>query len=394
MVLSQKSSSISESVTLKISAKSKIMTSEGINVINFSAGEPDFNTSEDIQNAAIDAIRKGYGKYTPVAGIPKLREAICHKLEKDNGVKYTPDQIVVSNGAKHSLYNSLAAICNPGDEVIISVPYWVSYPELIKLVDAVPVMVHTKEEDEFKYSIDELENAYSEKTKAIIINSPNNPTGSVYTEEELRQIGEFAVKHNIFIISDEIYEKIIYNDIKHVSISSLSPEIKEHTILVNGMSKAYAMTGWRIGYTACTQEIAKLMAGIQSHMTSNPNSIAQYASLEGLEGNQDMVKTMREEFEKRRDYIVEKINAMKIISCTKPHGAFYIMVNISKLKGKVIKGHYIGNSVALCEAMLDEARVAAVPGAGFGMDDFIRISYATSMENIIEGISRIQEFLS
>lgn len=393
MELSRKAQQISSSVTLSITARAKRLKEEGIDVISFGAGEPDFNTPFNIQNAAIDAIKKGLTRYTPASGIFELKQAICDKFKKENNLDYIPTQIVISNGAKHSLYNALLAICNPGDEVIVPVPYWVSYPELVKLADAVPVFVNTSEENNFKYTRENLFNAVTKKTKAIILNSPNNPTGTVYDRKELEMIAEIAVSRDLIIISDEIYEKLIYGSVKHTSIASLGEEIKERTIVVNGMSKAYAMTGWRIGYTASEENIAKMMSNIQSHATSNPNSIAQYASVEALKGPQDDVEAMRWEFEKRRDYMVDRINSISGISCKKPDGAFYVMINISKLKGKTINGYRINSSVDLCTSLLEVEKVAAIPGSAFGADDYIRLSYATSMDNIKEGLNRIENFV-
>lgn len=393
MELSRKAQEISSSVTLAITAKAKMLKDQGVDVVSFGAGEPDFNTPVNIQESGIKAIKSGYTRYTPASGILELKEAICRKLFNDNKIEYKASQIVVSNGAKQGLYNALMAICNPGDEVIVPVPYWVSYPELIKLVDGIPVYIETREEDKFKYTKSALLNAITDKTKAIILNSPNNPTGAVYTKEELEMIAEIAVKNDLVIISDEIYEKLVYDEIKHISIASLNDEIKKRTIVLNGMSKAYAMTGWRIGYTASEEVIAKIMSNIQSHATSNPNSIAQYASVDALNGPQDTIELMRKEFEKRRNYMVEKINSISNISCSKPDGAFYVMVNISKLIGKKINGFEIKNSVDLCAALLEAEKVAAIPGAGFGTDNYIRLSYATSLENIIEGLNRIENFV-
>lgn len=393
MELSRKCQQISSSVTLAITAKAKKLKSEGVDVISFGAGEPDFNTPLNIQNAGIEAIKKGFTRYTPASGISELKEAVCYKLKRDNGLSYKPSQIVVSNGAKHSLYNALMAICNPGDEVIIANPYWVSYPELVKLVDAVPVFVQTKEENNFKYTEDALVKAITNKTKAIILNSPNNPTGVVYSKKELAMIANLAVKYDLFVISDEIYEKLIYDDIKHISIASLSEEIKNRTIVVNGVSKAYAMTGWRIGYAAAPEDVSKIMSNVQSHCTSNPNSIAQYASVEALRGPQDAIELMRREFEKRRNYMVKKINTIPGLSCKMPSGAFYVMINISKIKGMVIKGYTINSSLDFCNALLNSEKVAAIPGSAFGADDFIRLSYATSLEAITKGLNRIENFL-
>ncbi len=389
--LSSKALMISPSVTLDITAKAKEMKAKGIDVISFGAGEPDFNTPENIQNAGIDAIKSGNTRYTATSGIPELKKSICEKLKKENNLDYKPSNIIVSNGAKQSIFNSLFAVLNTGDEVIMPVPYWVSYPEFIKLCGGVPVPVETKEENSFKFNIEDLENALTQKTKAIILNSPSNPTGAAYEPEELEAIANWAVKNNIFVISDEIYEKLIYDGHKHVSIASLGEEIKKLTILVNGMSKAYAMTGWRIGYAAADEEIVKVMTNVQSHTTSNPCSISQYASVEGLIGDQSIIEDMKEQFDSRRNYMVDKINSIKGLSCRKPIGAFYVMANISKLKGQTIKGKTIVTSLDLANLLLDEAKVAVIPGSAFGADDFIRLSYATSMKNIEEGLSRIEK---
>lgn len=298
MNISNKCRKISPSVTLSITAKAKSMKQSGVDVISFGAGEPDFDTPENIKAAAYKAIEDGFTKYTPASGILPLKQAICRKFKNDNSIDYDADQIVISNGAKQAIYNSLIAVCNPLDEVIVPMPYWVSYPELVKLVDAVPVYVNASESNGFKYNINDLKSAINSKTKAIILNSPNNPTGSVYSRDELCKIAQIAIENDLFIISDEIYEKLVYGTAKHVSIASINDEIKKRTIVINGVSKAYAMTGWRIGYSAAPKEIAKVMSNVQSHVTSNPNSIAQYASLEALTGPQDTVESMRIEFEK------------------------------------------------------------------------------------------------
>ncbi|MCX7695839.1 MAG: pyridoxal phosphate-dependent aminotransferase [Caloramator sp.] len=393
MELSKKAKQIAPSTTLAITAKAKKMKSEGINVISFGAGEPDFDTPQYIKDAAIDAINKGLTRYTPASGIMELKEAICDKLRNENGLEYTPAEIVISNGAKHSIYNALMAICNPGDEVIIPIPYWVSYPELVKLVDAVPVFIHTDEKNQFKIDIDELRNKITTKTKAIIINSPSNPTGTVYTEDELFKIAEIAVENDLIVISDEIYEKLIYDGYKHISIASLNEDIKQRTIVINGMSKAYAMTGWRIGYTASNREIAALMANIQSHATSNPNTIAQYASVEALRGNQEEIEIMRKEFEIRRNFMVDRINKISGLSCVKPVGAFYVMINISNIKGKVFNDNKILTSLDFANVLLEEEKVAVIPGDAFGDDNYIRLSFATSLEQIKEGLDRIDSFV-
>lgn len=393
MILSKKASNIEPSITLAITAKAKELKSQGIDIIGFGAGEPDFNTPANIRNASIEAMEKGYTKYTPASGINELKEAIINKFEKDNNLRYKPSQIIISTGAKQCLSNAFFAILNPGDEVLIATPYWVSYPELIKLADGVPVFVKTNQENSYKYDIESLKQNITSKTKAIIINSPNNPTGSIYTKEELIKLAEFAKEHDLIIISDEIYEKLIYGDDEHVSIASLSEDAYKRTIVINGVSKTYSMTGWRIGYAAASEEIVKLMSNIQSHTTSNPNSIAQYASLEALAGTQEFIYAMKQEFKNRRDYIVTRINGIENISCIEPKGAFYVFIDISKTIGKSIEEETIENSLDFCSKLLEKGKVAAVPGEAFGIDGFIRISYATSMENIQEGLNRIENFI-
>ncbi len=392
MHISEKISKIAPSATLAIDSKFKAMKAEGIDVVGFGTGEPDFDTPQYIKDAAIKAINDGLTKYTPAAGTMALRQAVCKKLKDENGLDYAPEQIIVSNGAKHALVNAFMAILNPGDEVIIPAPFWVSYPEMVKIADGVPVIIETKEEDEFKFTAEEFEKAINPKTRAIILNSPSNPTGMVYTEDELRKIAEVAVKNNIYVVSDEIYEHLIYEG-KHVSIASFNEEIKDLTIIINGVSKTYAMTGWRIGYSASNKTIAKAMASLQSHATSNPNSIAQAATIAALSGGKEEIDAMRKEFEKRRNYMVERINSIEGISCRMPHGAFYVLMNISKLKGRIIKGKQINTAADLAELLLDEARVALVPCESFGAGDYVRWSYATSMENIKEGLDRLESFL-
>lgn len=394
MVLSQKGLSISPSSTLAIDAKAKKMKAEGIDIIGFGAGEPDFDTPDHIKAAAIKAINDGFTKYTPASGTLELKQAICNKLKRDNGLDYKPANIVISNGAKHSLVNAFQAILNPGDEVIIPAPFWVSYPEMVKLADGVPVILNSTEEEGFKFTISKLEKAITPKTRAIVINSPSNPTGMVYSEEELRAVSDLAVSKGIFVVSDEIYEKLIYDGFKHVSIASFNDKIKNLTIIVNGVSKSYSMTGWRVGYTASNEKIASIMGNVQSHATSNPNSIAQKAAQAGLEGPEDFMKVMAAEFVKRRDYMVEKINSIEGLSCIKPNGAFYVMMNISKLIGKEIDGVKINGSDDFANLLLEKANVALVPGSGFGTDIHVRLSYATSMENIKEGLNRIEKFLN
>jgi aspartate aminotransferase len=394
MNFSKKAEAIWPSLTLAIDAKAKKMKEEGIDVIGFGAGEPDFNTPENIQEAAIAAIRKGLTKYTPTSGIKDLKDAIADKFKNENNLEYSPSQIIISTGAKQSLANVFQAILNPGDEVIISTPYWVSYPELVKLSDGVPVFVETSEASSFKYSIEQLKKVVTGNTKAILINSPNNPTGSVYSVEELKELADFARENDLIIISDEIYEKLIYGYQKHVSVASLSEDAFQRTVVINGVSKSYAMTGWRIGYAACGNEtIVKLMTNIQSHTTSNPNSIAQYASVEALRGDQETINYMIGEFKNRRNFMVERINSIKYISCKEPQGAFYVMVNISNLLGKKLSNRTIENSLNFSEILLEEEKVAVIPGSAFGVDNYVRLSYATSLDNIKNGLDRIERFV-
>ena len=393
MIYSKKAKNITPSITLAITTKAKELKSKGIDVVSFGVGEPDFNTPEHIIKAAIKAMEEGKTKYTETPGIPELRKAVCDKFYRDNGLKYTPDQIVVSTGAKQCLANSFLAILNPGDEVLIAAPYWVSYPELVRLADGVPVVVETSKENNYKYTIESLNSAVTDKTKAIVINSPNNPTGTVYSKEELEVIANFAKNNNLLIISDEIYEKLIYDGEKHVSIASLSEDAYNRTIVINGLSKAYAMTGWRLGYVAANKEIIKLMKSIQSHMSSNTNSIAQYAAVAALNGVDEDQKAMIIEFEKRRDYMLERIENMEDITYIRPSGAFYVMINIQKYLNKSLYGAEIKNSVEFAEKLLDEEKVAVVPGAGFGLDNYVRLSYATSMDMIKKGLDRIESFL-
>lgn len=393
MNLSKKAIDINPSITLAITAKAKELKDSGIDVVSFGAGEPDFNTPENIINAAIKAMQEGKTKYTKASGVLELRKAICDKFKKDNQLEYNPDQIIVSAGAKQSLANAFMAILNPGDEVIIPVPYWVSYPELIKLADGKPVYVKTGKECNYKYTIEALENIVTDKTKAILLNSPNNPTGTIYSKEELTKIAEFAKKHDLIIVSDEIYEKLIYDNKKHVSIASISEDAFKRTIVINGLSKSYAMTGWRIGYAAAPLEITKLMISIQSHMTSNTNSITQYAAIEALTATQENIDKMIIEFEKRRNFMVEKISYIGGLDIIKPNGAFYVMINIESFFNKQLNGKKITNSVDFSELLLDEEKVAVIPGAAFGLDNYIRVSYATSIELIDKGLIRLNSFL-
>jgi len=391
ITLSKKGLNIEPSVTLEITAKAKAMKDKGIDIISFSVGEPDFNTPINIQDEGIRAIREGLTKYTPVSGINELKKAICNKFKRDNGLEYDIENIIVSNGGKHSIYNALMAILNPNDEVIISAPYWVSYPEMVKIAGGKPVIIYTKEENDFKFNVEDLEAVKTKNTKAVILNSPSNPTGSIYTEKELRKIANWAVSNKIMVISDELYEKLIYGDYKHISIASLNEDIKKLTIVVNGMSKTYAMTGWRIGFAAAEKNIIKVMSNIQGHTTSNPTSISQYASVVGLEEDQTNIAEMKREFNKRRLYMVDMINSIEGLSCKEPKGAFYVMLNFSKLKGKTIQGYKIESSLDFTNFLLEKANVAVVPGIAFGDDNFVRLSYATSIDNINQGLKRIKK---
>lgn len=351
MTLAKRIRAIGPSPTLAITAKAKEMKAKGIDVIGFGAGEPDFDTPEHIKEEAKKALDEGFTKYTPASGIPELKVAICQKLKRDNGLDYEPGQIIISCGAKHSLYNAMQVLCESGDEVLLPSPYWVSYPEQIRLSGAEPVIIETGEEEGFKIKIERLRKKITSRTKLLILNSPSNPTGAVYHREELEAIAEVAVEKNIYVISDEIYEKIIYDDLKHISIASLNSEIKRLTMVINGVSKSYSMTGWRIGYAAGPKEIIQAMSNLQSHSTSNPTSFCQKASIAALEGSQEPLRRMVSEFARRREYIVERLNSIAGVSCLKPEGAFYVFPNISKLLGKSYKSQVIKDSISLAQIL-------------------------------------------
>ncbi len=392
-ILSSRAKGLKPSPTLAINAKAKAMQAQGIHVISFGAGEPDFDTPENIKRAAVKAIDEGFTKYTPVGGIDELKDAIIQKFQRDNQLTYKRSQILVSCGGKHSFYNLAQALFDQGDEVIIPAPYWVSYPPMVELADATPVIVKTKEENGFRLTPEDLKKAITPKTKALILNSPSNPTGGVYYKEDLERIAEIVLSKNLFVISDEIYEKIVYDEFKFVSIASLGEEIKNRTIIVHGVAKTYAMTGWRIGYTAGPEEIISAMNNIQSQSTSNPTSIAQKASVEALLGPQEDVGKMVKAFSERRNYIIDRLNRIKGVTCFKPLGAFYAFPNFSSYYGKSYQGRKISNSTELADYFLEVAKVAVVPGIEFGDDAFERLSFATSMENIKEGVDRIEEAL-
>lgn len=391
--LSDKARAVSPSPTLAIDSKFKAMKKQGIPVVGFGAGEPDFNTPDNIKMAGINAIENNITKYTPASGTPELKQAICDKVKRDTGLEYSPANVVVSNGGKHSLTNTFLSICNPGDEVIIPAPYWVSYPEMVKLADAVPVYIKTTEETNFKFTMEQLTDAITPRTRAIVLNTPSNPTGMIYTKEELEQIAKIAVENEIYVVFDEIYEKLVYEG-EHINIATLGDEIRDLTIIVNGMAKTYAMTGWRIGYAVANEKIAKAMANIQSHATSNPNSIAQAAAVEALNGDQSFIDDMKKTYIERRDYMIDRINKMEGMSCSNPNGAFYIFVNVKEQLKKEHYGKMINTAQELCNDILDRALVALVPSEGFGVKGYVRLSYATSMEVIKTGLDRIEEYLS
>jgi len=376
---------LSPSMTLAISSQAKALKKQGVDVLSFGAGEPDFNTPAHIIAAAIEALNTGKTRYTESAGLIELREAIAAKFLVDNGLQYDPAQISVNCGAKHSCYNAIAACVNVGDEVIIPAPYWTSYPEMVKLVGGIPVIVETKSENGWKITADEFEDAMSPMTKMIIMNSPGNPTGSVYSKEELQAIGDIAAAEDIIILSDEIYEKLVYADQQHFSIASLSKDIFDHTITINGFSKAYAMTGWRLGYTAAPKKIADAIDTIQSHTTSNPTTFAQYGAIAALQGDQQIVADMRDEFDVRRQYMLSRLQGIKNLTVIEPLGAFYFLVGIEAIGIK---------SVNFCEKLLSKGKVAAIPGIAFGAESTIRFSYATGLDVINAGMDRFEEFCS
>lgn len=378
---------------MAIDAKAKAMKAQGIDVVNFGVGEPDFDTPEHIKEAAIKAIREGFTKYTPVGGIDPLKDAIIDKFKRDNNLDYTREEIIVSCGAKHSLYNISQALLSPGDEVLIPAPYWVSYPDQALLNDAVPVFIRTHESDSFMVKPEVLKLHITPKSKILILNSPSNPTGLTYDRGTLERIAELVLKHNLYVVSDEIYEKLTYDGSRHISIASLSNEIKARTLVVNGLSKSYAMTGWRIGFAAGRKEIIKAMTNIQSQSTSNPTSISQKAAVEALTGPQDFIKTMLAEFDKRRKFLVNELNSINDMSCITPTGAFYAFPNTYKFYGRSVDGLKIPDSSELAMYLLEKANVALVPGGAFGDDNYIRLSYATSLEEIKKGVDRIREAL-
>lgn len=387
--LAERVKALTPSTTLAITAKAKEMKAQGIDVIGLGAGEPDFNTPDHIIEAAYESLKDGQTKYTPAGGLAELKSAIINKLEQDQGITYKANEIIVTTGAKHALYNLFQVILNDGDEVIIPTPYWVSYPEQVKLADGVPVYVDGKESNNFKITPEQLEASITDKTKAVIINSPSNPTGMLYSAEELKALGEIAVRHNIWIVSDEIYEKLVYGDNKHVSIAQLSPELKEQTIIINGVSKSHSMTGWRIGYAAGNAQVVKAMTDLASHSTSNPTSTAQYGAIAAYTGTQEPVEIMKKAFEERLNIIHAKLIEIPGVTCLKPQGAFYLYPNVTE--AAKLTGH--ANVDDFVKALLEEANVAVVPGSGFGTPANIRLSYATSLELLEKAVERIADYV-
>jgi aspartate aminotransferase len=381
--ISRRAASLAPSLTLAIDSKAKQMKADGIDVVGFGAGEPDFDTPQHIKDACAKALAEGFTKYTPAAGIPELRQAIADKFKRDNGLSFKPSQIIVSCGGKHSCYNVILATCEEGDEVIIPAPYWLSYPEMVKLAGATPVILQTTDQTEFKVTPAELRNAITPRTRLFILNSPSNPTGSLYTREELKALGDICIEKGVLVMSDEIYEKLVYDGAEHVSVASFSARHQEQTIVVHGFAKAYSMTGWRLGYLAAPEPIARAIDAIQSHSTSNPTSFAQKGAVAALNGPQDHLKLWLAEYAKRRGYAHQRLSAIPGISCVNAKGAFYLFPNISKLGLK---------STEFCARLLEQEKVAAVPGIAFGADDYLRISYATSMASIEKGLDRLEKF--
>ncbi len=393
MEATERVKNIAPSLTLEITAKAKKMKAEGISVIGFGAGEPDFNTPDYINDAAKKAIDIGFTKYTAASGMPELKRAVCEKFRKDNHLEYTEDQIVISSGAKSSLFHAIEAIVQEGDEVLLPSPYWLTYPELVALAGGKTVYVPASKENGYKVTVNDLQKALTPKTKALIFNSPNNPTGAVYSEEEVRKIAAFVEETGIYVIADEIYEKLVYGGAKHYSIAQYSEKVKEQTIVINGVSKTYSMTGWRIGYLAAPKNIAKAIGSMQSHTASNPCSIAQYATVAALSGGEDFIEKMIKTFDERRRYMYDRLTHMKGVDCAKPEGAFYVFADVSALYGKSFDGEKIEGSLQFASAALKKG-VALIPGIAFGDDKSIRLSYAISMEDIKEGLNRLEQFIS
>ena len=391
--LSTLAEAVHASSTMAIDSMYKNMKAQGIDVVGFGAGEPDFPTPDNIKAACIRALSENKTKYTAASGIIELKQAVCHRMKEDCGVDYTPSQVVIASGAKHIVYLTVRALVNPGDEVVIPAPYWVSYSEIVRMCGGIPVIAQTREEDEFKLTPQELDEAITDNTKCVLFNSPSNPTGMMYTREELRALADVCIARDVYIIADEIYYKLVYDGREFVSVAALGEDVKERTILINGVSKSYAMTGWRIGYVAANDQVSKVIANYLSHCTGSPSSISQKAAVTALTASQESVEVMRKAFERRRDYMVERMNSIEGVSCIKPHGAFYVMMNIEKLIGQELHGVVIRDADDFGNLFLKYGKVAVVPGTGFGAPTFVRWSYATSIENIKEGLNRLERFL-
>lgn len=391
--ISEIARNVHASTTLAVDAMAKQMKADGLDVVGFGAGEPDFDTPDNIRDAGVKAIREGKTKYTPAAGIMPLRQAVADRLRADCGVEYDSTQIVIASGAKHNVFIALAVLTDPGDEIIIPAPYWVSYSEMVSMTGGVPMIISASEAQQFKMTPAQLEAAITPKTKALMLNNPSNPTGMYYTKDELAALAEVCLRHDLYVISDEIYYKLLYDGRKFTSFASLGEPVKERTILINGVSKSYAMTGWRIGYAAANKEIAKAMSNYLSHSTGAPATISQWAAVEALSGQQETIESMRLTFEARRDYLVSRMNAIADVSCIKPDGAFYVMMNIEKLIGRTLGGRVIRNGDDFAMAFLEKGLVAVVPCSGFGAPNFVRWTYATSMDCIMEGLDRLEIFL-
>ena len=392
--LSTLAEAVHASSTMAIDSMYKNMKAQGIDVVGFGAGEPDFPTPDNIKEACIRALNENKTKYTAASGIIELKKAVCQRMKEDCGVDYAPSQVVIASGAKHIVYLTVRALVNPGDEVVIPAPYWVSYSEIVRMCGGIPVIAQTREEDEFKLTPQELDEAITDNTKCVLFNSPSNPTGMMYTREELRALADVCIARDVYIIADEIYYKLVYDGREFVSVAALGEDVKERTILINGVSKSYAMTGWRIGYSLAPEHITKVMSNYVSHSTAAPSTLSQWAAVEALTGPQDTVETMRQAFEARRNYMVDRVNSMELVSCLKPEGAFYIMMNIRKVFGKKCGDVVIDSCDTFASQLLEKGLVAVVPGSGFDAPDYVRWSYATSLENIKEGMDRLEKFLS
>ena len=392
--LSTLAEAVHASSTMAIDSMYKNMKAQGIDVVGFGAGEPDFPTPDNIKEACIRALAENRTKYTAASGIIELKQAVCQRMKEDCGVDYQPSQVVIASGAKHIVYLTVRALVNPGDEVVIPAPYWVSYSEIVRMCGGIPVIAQTREEDEFKLTPQELDEAITDNTKCVLFNSPSNPTGMMYTREELRALADVCIARDVYIIADEIYYKLVYDGREFVSVAALGEDVKERTILINGVSKSYAMTGWRIGYSLAPEHITKVMSNYVSHSTAAPSTLSQWAAVEALTGPQDTVETMRQAFEARRNYMVDRVNSMELVSCLKPEGAFYIMMNIRKVFGKKCGNVVIDSCDTFASQLLEKGLVAVVPGSGFDAPDYVRWSYATSLENIKEGMDRLEKFLS